>query len=63
MRLLIPTTDTNGAGAWMSGHFARAPHYAVADTDLAGRQAEQDAQPALSYRPNRSNARTPTTSE
>jgi len=33
MRLLIPTTDTNGAGALMSGHFGRAPYYAVADTD------------------------------
>jgi predicted Fe-Mo cluster-binding NifX family protein len=33
MRLLIPTTDTNGARAQMSGHFGRAPYYAVADTE------------------------------
>lgn len=33
MRLLIPTTDTNGAGAQLSGHFGRAPFYTVADTD------------------------------
>lgn len=33
MRLLIPTTDTNGASAPMSGHFGRAPFYAVADTE------------------------------
>ncbi len=33
MRLLIPTNDTNGAGAQLSGHFGRAPFYAIADTD------------------------------
>ena len=33
MRLLIPITDTNGASAQMSGHFGRAPYYAVADTE------------------------------
>ena len=33
MRLLIPTTDTNGASAQMSGHFGRAPYYAVADNE------------------------------
>jgi len=33
MRLLIPTNDTNGADAQLSGHFGRAPFYAIADTD------------------------------
>jgi predicted Fe-Mo cluster-binding NifX family protein len=33
MRLLIPTNDTNGASAQLSGHFGRAPCYAIADTD------------------------------
>jgi predicted Fe-Mo cluster-binding NifX family protein len=33
MRLLIPTTDTNGPESRMSGHFGRAPFYAVADTN------------------------------
>jgi predicted Fe-Mo cluster-binding NifX family protein len=33
MRLLIPTNDTNGASAQLSGHFGRAPFYAIADTD------------------------------
>ena len=33
MRLLIPTTDANGASAQLSGHFGRAPYYAVADTE------------------------------
>ena len=33
MRLLIPTIDTNGAEARLSGHFGRAPFYAIADTD------------------------------
>ncbi len=33
MRLLIPTVDTNGASARLSGHFGRAPFYAVADTE------------------------------
>jgi len=33
MRLLIPTTDTNGASAQMSGHFGRDPYYTVADTE------------------------------
>jgi predicted Fe-Mo cluster-binding NifX family protein len=33
MRLLIPTNDTNGASAQLSGHFGRAPYYAIADTD------------------------------
>ncbi|HEX7492087.1 MAG TPA: NifB/NifX family molybdenum-iron cluster-binding protein [Candidatus Limnocylindrales bacterium] len=33
MRLLIPTTDTNGAEAQLSGHFGRAPFYAIADTE------------------------------
>ena len=33
MRLLIPTTDTNGASAQLSGHFGRAPFYAIADTE------------------------------
>jgi predicted Fe-Mo cluster-binding NifX family protein len=33
MRLLIPTNDTNGADAELSGHFGRAPFYAIADTD------------------------------
>ena len=33
MRLLIPTNDTNGAEAQLSGHFGRAPFYAIADTD------------------------------
>ena len=33
MRLLIPTNDTNGADAELSGHFGRAPYYAIADTD------------------------------
>ena len=33
MRLLIPTTDASGLTAPMSGHFGRAPYYAVADTD------------------------------
>ena len=33
MRLLIPTSDTNGASAQLSGHFGRAPFYAIADTD------------------------------
>jgi predicted Fe-Mo cluster-binding NifX family protein len=33
MRLLIPTTDANGASAQLSGHFGRAPYYAIADTE------------------------------
>src|ERR1035437_4494245 len=33
MRLLIPTTDTNGVNAPLSGHFGRAPYYTVADTE------------------------------
>ena len=33
MRLLIPTTDTNGASALLSGHFGRAPYYTLADTE------------------------------
>jgi len=33
MRLLIPTNDTNGAAAQLSGHFGRAPFYAIADTE------------------------------
>jgi predicted Fe-Mo cluster-binding NifX family protein len=33
MRLLIPTNDTNGASAQLSGHFGRAPFYAIADTE------------------------------
>jgi predicted Fe-Mo cluster-binding NifX family protein len=33
MRLLIPTTDTNGVNAQLSGHFGRAPYYTVADTE------------------------------
>jgi predicted Fe-Mo cluster-binding NifX family protein len=33
MRLLIPTIDTSGPAARLSGHFGRAPYYAVADTD------------------------------
>jgi predicted Fe-Mo cluster-binding NifX family protein len=33
MRLLIPTNDTNGASAQLSGHFGRAPFYVIADTD------------------------------
>jgi predicted Fe-Mo cluster-binding NifX family protein len=33
LRLLIPTTDTNGASAMLSGHFGRAPYYAIADTE------------------------------
>jgi predicted Fe-Mo cluster-binding NifX family protein len=32
MRLLIPTTDTSGISARLSGHFGRAPYYTVADT-------------------------------
>ena len=32
MRLLIPTINTNGASAVLSGHFGRAPYYAIADT-------------------------------
>jgi predicted Fe-Mo cluster-binding NifX family protein len=33
VRLLIPTTDTNGANAQLSGHFGRAPYYSLADTE------------------------------
>jgi predicted Fe-Mo cluster-binding NifX family protein len=33
MRLLIPTEDTNGSGAALSGHFGRAPYYSLADTE------------------------------
>ena len=33
MRLLIPTNDANGAQAQLSGHFGRAPFYAIADTE------------------------------
>jgi predicted Fe-Mo cluster-binding NifX family protein len=33
MRLLIPTNDTNGASAQLSGHFGRAPFDAIADTE------------------------------
>ncbi len=33
MRLLIPTNDANGASAELSGHFGRAPFYAIADTE------------------------------
>ena len=33
MRLLIPTIDTSGSAARLSGHFGRAPYYTVADTD------------------------------
>jgi predicted Fe-Mo cluster-binding NifX family protein len=33
MRILIPTTDTNGASARLSGHFGRAPFYSVADSE------------------------------
>jgi predicted Fe-Mo cluster-binding NifX family protein len=33
LRLLIPTTDTNGADAALSGHFGRAPYYTLADTE------------------------------
>ena len=33
MRLLIPTMDTDGARARLSGHFGRAPYYTVADTE------------------------------
>jgi predicted Fe-Mo cluster-binding NifX family protein len=33
MRLLIPTSDANGPESRMSGHFGRAPYYAVADTE------------------------------
>ncbi|HEX7498426.1 MAG TPA: NifB/NifX family molybdenum-iron cluster-binding protein [Candidatus Limnocylindrales bacterium] len=33
MRLLIPTADTSGIGARLSGHFGRAPYYTVADTE------------------------------
>jgi predicted Fe-Mo cluster-binding NifX family protein len=33
MRLLIPTADPHGLEAHLSGHFGRAPFYAVADTE------------------------------
>lgn len=33
MRLLIPTSDANGPESRMSGHFGRAPYYAVADPE------------------------------
>jgi predicted Fe-Mo cluster-binding NifX family protein len=33
MRLLIPTTDSHGVNAQMSGHFGRAPYYTVADSE------------------------------
>ncbi len=39
MRLLIPTVDSDGAQARLSGHFGRAPFYTVADTDTGAVQA------------------------
>jgi predicted Fe-Mo cluster-binding NifX family protein len=33
MRLLIPTAEINGTESRLSGHFGRAPYYAVADTE------------------------------
>jgi predicted Fe-Mo cluster-binding NifX family protein len=47
MRLLIPTTDTNGAEAQLSGHFGRAPYYAIADTDA--HTVEVVANPSVSH--------------
>ena len=47
MRPLIPTTDTNGANAQMSGHFGRAPYYAVADTQT--RSVISVANPSVSH--------------
>jgi predicted Fe-Mo cluster-binding NifX family protein len=32
LKLLIPTVDANGSDSKLSGHFGRAPYYAVADT-------------------------------
>jgi predicted Fe-Mo cluster-binding NifX family protein len=47
MRLLIPTTDTNGTVAQLSGHFGRAPHYTVADTETGAVVAV--ANPSVAY--------------
>jgi predicted Fe-Mo cluster-binding NifX family protein len=33
MRLLIPTIDSQGSTARLSGHFGRAPYYTIADTE------------------------------
>jgi predicted Fe-Mo cluster-binding NifX family protein len=32
MRILIPTSDDNGARSTVSDHFGRAPYFAIADT-------------------------------
>ena len=47
MRLLIPTADTNGPRSIMSGHFGRAPFYAVADTETGA--VLSVANPAVSH--------------
>jgi predicted Fe-Mo cluster-binding NifX family protein len=47
MRLLIPTTDTNGSSAPLSGHFGRAPFYAVADTETG--EVVTVANPSVSH--------------
>jgi predicted Fe-Mo cluster-binding NifX family protein len=47
MRLLIPTTDANGAAAQLSGHFGRAPYYTVADTETGA--AVSVANPSVSH--------------
>jgi len=36
MRILIPTTDDNGASSAVSEHFGRAPFFAIADTATGG---------------------------
>lgn len=33
MKICIPTTDEEGLGARLSGHFGQAPYYTVVDTD------------------------------
>ena len=49
MRLLIPTTDTNGVNAQLSGHFGRAPYYTVADTETGA--VVTVANPSVSHGP------------
>jgi predicted Fe-Mo cluster-binding NifX family protein len=42
MRIVIPVLDENGLNAQLSGHFGRAPYFAVVDLDEDGRVSDQN---------------------
>ena len=42
MRIVIPVLDENGLNAQLSGHFGRAPYFAVVDLDEDGHVSDQN---------------------